>query len=103
MATVQPPRHFIAMPQTRLGKRALRWAGGAIVVLALLGGLGAAGLSGWWLGVPGLVAGGCIVAAGGFGLAAIAKYGERSILVFAVALLGLYGVVLAVGEVVSPH
>ena len=53
--------------------------------------------------IPSLLAMGCIIIAGITSIIAILKYHDRAILLFLSALLGLMGIIFALGEFLVPH
>jgi hypothetical protein len=101
-------RRVIAGPATR-GGRLSAWITGAVMgVLALIGGLSAAGVpdKGWGvrlaLGLTGLFAVATAVVAGGIAVRAI-RYGERSVVLLAPLLFGGVCLIFLVGELLFPH
>ena len=98
------------LPATRAGWWSLRlgavFAGSLALILALV----VSGQRGGdtffdnvLLGLTGLAAGASVIAAGIVALFAVLRRGERSIVVYFVLLIGLYALVLVIGEFASPH
>ena len=105
-----PRRGVRWLPATRLGWGSLRvgaaFAGFLVLILALVASGETGGdtfFSNLLLGLSGLAAGASAIAAGLVALFAIVRRGERSLVVLLVMLIGLYVLVLAIGELVSPH
>jgi UDP-N-acetylmuramyl pentapeptide phosphotransferase/UDP-N-acetylglucosamine-1-phosphate transferase len=97
-------------PKTTMGK----WSTGLMIafflfvaVCLILGALGQGGgdtfFSNLTLGIPGLLAGVSAVSALVTGIICIVKSRERSVLVFLATAIGLYILIIALGEILFPH
>ena len=101
-------RRIIGPPGTHDGRVSVWMTGGAMGVLALVGGLAAAGLPdrGWGaqlaIGLPGFLAFLAAVVAGGVATRSI-FHGERSIVIVAPLLFGSVALFIVLGEVLLPH
>jgi hypothetical protein len=101
---------FLNLPTTWLGKVALSFAGPFLAYWALRVVLSATDLTdgerfteGYWLAIAEALALGTGIAAGATALLAVVRQGERSLLVFGIAALGLMGTALIIGELVGPR
>lgn len=98
------------MPRTRAGRWSIRLFGASVALFAAFFALVASGQRGGdtfsdnlWLSGTALPAAFLTVVAAGFGLVAVIKERERSLLVFAAIVAGLVVLFFAIGEVVAPH
>ncbi len=105
-------KRFLGLPTTWLGRVALSFAGPFLAYCALRVILTAAGLTGeerfrftehYWLAVAEALALGTGIAAGATAVLAVARQGERSMLVFGIVVLGLVGTALIARELVGPR
>lgn len=102
------PRRFLALPHARLGWWAVGLAAGVVVLLPILGVIGATVITdpGWGaslaLGLSGAVAVTTALAAGVIAVIAIVK-GERSLLLLGPLLFGAFWVMFVLGEFAFPH
>ena len=101
-------RRFLALPHARLGWWAVGLAASVVVLLPILGLVGAAVITdaGWGarlaLGLSGALAVAIALAAGVIAVIAVVK-GERSILLLGPLLFGAFWVMFVLGEFLSPH
>ena len=102
-------RPVLAWPFTRGGRWAAGLAGVVIVLLPILGALGAAGLTDWGWGARlalGLVGGASVataISAGVVAVIAVVRSRERSIVLLGPLLFGAFWVMFVIGEFLSPH
>lgn len=100
---IQPPRHLHGLPGTHLGNLALRIMLPALIVLLALAAVGISGNGGLWAAIPGILAFGCLLAAGALSFAAIAARGERSPVSMVLAAISVFALLFLIGELAFPH
>ena len=94
-------RGIVLRPETREGRRAVLLAAGGLAVIPLTALLVRVAHAPSAVGILGLLGLLTVVAGGAYAIAAIVRLRERSILVFATLLVGLFATFFVIGEIAS--